>query len=65
LAVTLLFAEKSAKVLLCFLFGLRNVGILYSQAVIPRKIVESPAFFEHSSVEKIAECAHTTRDPNK
>jgi hypothetical protein len=47
---------------------LRIVGFLqifYSQAVIPRKIVDSPAFLEHGSAEKIAECAHTTRDPNK
>jgi hypothetical protein len=60
--------KKSAKVPLYF--GL-DCGLLvffkclYSQAAIPRKIVESPAFLEHSLAEKIAVCAHTTRDPNK
>jgi hypothetical protein len=68
LAVTLLFVEKSAKVLLYF--GL-DCGLLvfsqifYSQAVIPRTVVESPAFLEYGSEEKIAVCAHTTCDPNK
>jgi hypothetical protein len=44
---------------------LRNDGILYLQAAIPRKIVDSPAFLEHGSAEKIAVCGNTTRDPNK
>jgi hypothetical protein len=42
-------------------FGLRVVGFLqtfYSQAVIQRTIVDSPAFLEHGLVEKIAVCAH-------
>jgi hypothetical protein len=59
--------KKFAKVLL-FLFGLRIVGffqIFYSQAVTPRTIVDSPAFLEHGSAEKVAVCAHTTPDPNK
>jgi hypothetical protein len=68
LAVTLLFVEKSAKVLLYF--GL-DFGVLvfsqifYSPAVIPRTIVDSPAFLDHGSAEKIAVCGHTTRNPNK
>ncbi len=51
-----------------FCFGLRVVGFLqifYSQAVIPRKIVGSPAFWEHGLAEKIAVCDHTIRYPNK
>jgi hypothetical protein len=44
--------KKSAKVL--FWFGLRDVGILYSQAVIQRKIDVSPAFLEHGLAEKNA-----------
>jgi hypothetical protein len=48
-----------------FWFGLRNDGILYLQAAIPRTIVDSPAFLEHGSAEKTAVCGHTTRDPNK
>jgi hypothetical protein len=58
LAVALLFAEKPAKVML-------NFGLNCSQAVISRTIVDFPAFLEHGSAEKIAVCAHTTRDPNK
>jgi hypothetical protein len=57
LAVALLFAEKIRQSAALFWFGLRNVGILYSQAVIPRTIVESPAFLEHGSAEKIVVCA--------
>jgi hypothetical protein len=44
---------------------LRNDGILYLQAAIPRTIVDSPAFLEHGSAEKFAVCGHTTPDPNK
>jgi hypothetical protein len=31
--------------------------IFYSEAVIPRTIVDSPAFLEYGSAEKIAVCA--------
>jgi hypothetical protein len=48
-----------------FWFGLLNVGILYSQTVIQRTIVDFPAFLEHGLAEKNAVCAHTNRDPNK
>jgi hypothetical protein len=68
LAVTLLFVEKIRQSAALFWFGLQIVGFLqifYSQAITPRTIVASPAFLEHSSAEKIAVCAHTTRDPNK
>jgi hypothetical protein len=65
LAGTLLFGEKIRQSSPLFWFGLRNDGILYIQAAIPRTIVESPAFLEHGSAEKIAVRAHTTRDPNK
>jgi hypothetical protein len=34
--------------------GLRDVGILFSRAVIQRPIDVSPAFLEHCSAEKIA-----------
>jgi hypothetical protein len=47
---------------------LLDVGILpifYSRAIIQRTIVDSPAFLEHGSAEKIAVCAHTNRDLNK
>jgi hypothetical protein len=59
------FDEKIRQSSPLFWFGLRNDGILYIQAAIPRTIVESPAVLEHGSAEKIAVCAHTTRDPNK
>jgi hypothetical protein len=65
LADALLFDEKIRQRSPLFWFGLRNDGILYIQAAIPRTIVESTAFLEHGSAEKIAGCAHTTRDPNK
>jgi hypothetical protein len=61
LAVALLFAEKSAKVLLYFGLDCGLLDLFYSQAVIPRTIVEFPAFLEHGSVEKIAVCAHTVQ----
>ncbi len=44
----------------CVWFGLRIIGFLqifYSQAVILGTIVESPAFLEYGSAEKIAVCA--------
>jgi hypothetical protein len=53
--------KKSAEV-----FGLRDVRILlifYSQAVLQRTIVDSPALLELSLAEKLAVCAHTTRLP--
>jgi hypothetical protein len=68
LAVALLFVEKIHQSAALSWFGLRIVGFLqifYSQAVIPRTIVDSLAFLEHGLVEKFAVCAHTIRDPNK
>jgi hypothetical protein len=65
LAGALLFDEKIRQSSPLVWFGLRNDGILYIQAAIPRIIVESPAFLEHGSAEKIAVCAHTTRYLNK
>jgi hypothetical protein len=65
LAVTILFVEKIHQSAALFWFGLRIVGFLqifFSQTVFPRTIVDSPAFLEHGSEEKIAVCAHTTRD---
>jgi hypothetical protein len=61
----LLFGEKICKRAAQFWFGLRDFGILHSPAVIQRIIVNFPAFLEQGSVEKIAVCAHTNRDPNK
>jgi hypothetical protein len=58
------FAEKIRQTTALFWFRLRDVGILqifYSQAVIQRIIVDSPAFFETGLAEKIGVCAHTTR----
>jgi hypothetical protein len=52
--------KKSAEELHLLWFGLQDVGILqtfYSQAVIQRTIVDSPAFLETSWAEKIAVCA--------
>jgi hypothetical protein len=54
LASALLFDEKIRKNAALFWFGLRDVGILYSQAIIQRTVFVSPAFLEHSSAEKIA-----------
>jgi hypothetical protein len=65
LAVAPLFVEKIRQSDAQFWFGLRIVGFLHSQAVISRTIVDFPAFLEKGSAEKIAVCAHTTRDPNK
>ncbi len=48
-----------------FWFGLQDVGIHYSQAVIQRTIDVSPAFLEHGSAEKIAVWAHANCDPHK
>jgi hypothetical protein len=65
LAGTLLFDEKIRQRIELLCFGLGDVGILHSRAVIQRTIVVSSAFLEHGSVEKIAVCAHSNRDPNK
>jgi hypothetical protein len=62
LAVIFLFVEKIRQSDTQFWFRLRIVGFLqifYSQAVIPRTIVDFPAFLEHGSAEKIAVCAQT------
>jgi hypothetical protein len=53
MARALLFDEKIRQNISLFLFGLRDVGILYSQAGIQRTIDVSPAFLEHGSAEKI------------
>jgi hypothetical protein len=55
--VALLFVEKIHQSAALFWFGLRFVGFLqifFSQTVIPRTIVDYPAFLEHGSAEKIA-----------
>jgi hypothetical protein len=54
LAGALLFDEKICQIAAVFWFGLRDVGILYSRAVIQRTIDVSPAFSEHGSTEKNA-----------
>jgi hypothetical protein len=61
----LLFVEKIHHRAALFWFGLRDVEIFYSRTVIQRTIFDFPAFLEYNSVEKIAVCAHTNRDPNK
>jgi hypothetical protein len=68
LAGTLLIDEKIRQSAALFWFGLRDVGILqkfYSGSVLQRTIVDSPAFLEQGSAEKIMVCGHTNRDPNK
>jgi hypothetical protein len=52
LAGALLFDEKILQSAALFWFGLRDVGNLYSQAVIQRTIDVSPAFLEHGLAEK-------------
>jgi hypothetical protein len=54
MAGALLFDEKICRSAALFWVGMRDVGILYSRAVIQRTIDVSPAFLEHGSVEKIA-----------
>jgi hypothetical protein len=54
LAGALSFDEKFRQSAALFLFGLRNVGVLNSRAVIQRTIDVFPAFLEHGLVEKIA-----------
>jgi hypothetical protein len=53
LAGALLFDEKICQSAALFWFGLLDVGILYSRAIILRTIDVSPAFLKHGSVEKI------------
>ncbi len=64
LAGALLFVEKIRQRAVLFWFGLRDVGIFYSRAVIQSTIVDFPAFLEHGSAKKIV-LAHTSRDLNK
>jgi hypothetical protein len=52
LAGALLFDDKICLTATLLWFGLRNVVILYSRAVIHRTIDVSPAFLEHVSEEK-------------
>jgi hypothetical protein len=52
LAGALLFDEKIRQSAALFWLGFRDVGILYSRAVIQRTIDVSPAFLEHDSVER-------------
>ncbi len=65
MADALLFDEKIRQRTALFWFGLRDVGIFLSRAVIQRTIDVSPSFLEHSSAEKIAVGALIKRDPNK
>jgi hypothetical protein len=65
LAGALLFDEKICQSAALFWFGLRDVRILYSRAVIQRTIDVSPSFLEHGLAEKIRVWAHANRDPNK
>jgi hypothetical protein len=52
LAGALIFDEKIRQSAALFWFVLRDVGILYSPALIQRTIDVSAAFLEHSSAEK-------------
>jgi hypothetical protein len=52
LAGALLYVEKIRQKAALLWFGLRDVGIFYSPALIQRTIVDFPAFLEHSSAEK-------------
>jgi hypothetical protein len=62
LAGALLFVEKIRLRAARFWFGLQDVGIFYSRAVIQRTIVDFLAFYEHGSAEKIAFCANKQED---
>jgi hypothetical protein len=53
LAGTLLFEEKIRQSAALFWFGLRDVGTLYSQAVIQRTIDVSPAFLELEHMQTV------------
>jgi len=55
---SLLFDEKICQSAALFWFGLRDVGILYPQAVIQRKIDVSPSFLKHGLAEKIGGWIH-------
>jgi hypothetical protein len=65
LAGALLFDEKISQCAALFWFGLQDVGILCSCAVLQIIIDVSPAFLEHGLAEKIAVRAHANRDLNK
>jgi hypothetical protein len=65
LAGALLFDEKFRQSAALFWFGLRDVGILYSRAIIQRTIDVSPTFLEHGLVVKVEVWAHEKRDPDK
>jgi hypothetical protein len=54
LAGALLFDEKLRQSAALFWFGLRDVGILYSRAVIQRTIDVSSASWKHGAAEKIS-----------
>jgi hypothetical protein len=54
LAGELLFDEKIRQSAALFWFGLRDVGTLYSRAVIQRTIYVSPLFLEYGLGEKMA-----------
>jgi hypothetical protein len=49
-----LFDEEIHQSAALFWFGLQDVGILYSPALIQRTIDVSPTFLEHGLAEKIA-----------
>jgi hypothetical protein len=51
---TFILMQKIRQCAAIFWFGLRDVGILYSRAVIQRTIDDSLAFLEHGSAKKIA-----------
>ncbi len=52
MAGALLLDEKIRQIAALFWFGLRDVGILYSRAIIQRTVDVSPAFLEHGSVRR-------------
>jgi hypothetical protein len=54
LAGAVLVDEKFPQSAALFWFGLRDIGILYSQAVIQRTTDVSSSFLEHDFEEKIA-----------
>ncbi len=63
MAGALLYLIKKSAKMLFFWFGLRDVGILYSQAGIQRTIDVSPAFLEHG-LARSGFLAHANRDQN-
>jgi hypothetical protein len=64
LAGALLFDDKICQCAALFWFGLQDVGILYSRAVIQRTMDFSSKILEHGSAEKIAIWAHANCDLN-